>query len=119
MKKVLGLLFFTVMFAYSLSAQRTVSGNIIDDTGLPMIGANVLVSGSDIGTITDIDGNFSLSVPDDVRELTVSYTGYNTQTIDIFGLNDVSITLQEGELLEEIVVTGTGCLLYTSDAADE
>jgi len=108
MKKVLGLLFFTVMFAYSLSAQRTVSGSIIDNTGLPMIGANVLVSGSDIGTITDIDGNFSLSVPDDVRELTVSYTGYNTQTIDIFGLNDVSITLQEGELLEEIVVTGTG-----------
>ena len=59
MKKVLGLLFFAVAFTVSVSAQRTVSGQIIDDTGLPMIGANVLVSGTDAGTITDIDGNFS------------------------------------------------------------
>ena len=108
MKKVLGLLFFTVMFAYSLSAQRTVTGVISDDTGLPLIGANVLVSGSDLGTITDIDGNFSLSVPDGANELIVSYTGFNSQTIDIAGVNNVTVTLVEGELIDEIVVTGLG-----------
>lgn len=108
MKKVLGLLFFAVLFTVSLSAQRTVSGVISDNTGLPMIGANVLVNGSDIGTITDIDGSFSLNVPDGTNELVVSYTGYDTQTIDISQSNNVSITLAEGRLLDEVVVTALG-----------
>ncbi len=108
MKKLLGLVFCTVLFSLSLSAQRTVSGSIIDDTGLPMIGANVLVDGTDLGTITDIDGSFSLVVPDDATELVVSYTGYSTQTVNINGLNSISVTLSEGELLDEIVVTGLG-----------
>jgi len=108
MKKVLALIFFAVAFTLSLSAQRTISGVITDNEGLPMIGANVLVSGSDVGTITDIDGSFSLSVPDGADELLVSYTGYTSQTIDITGTNTVNMVLLEGELLDEIVVTALG-----------
>ncbi len=108
MKKVLGLLFFAVAFTVSLSAQRTISGQIADDTGLPMIGANVLVNGSDVGTITDIDGNFTLDVPNGATELVVSYTGYTTQTVDIANQSNVTITLSEGQVLDEIVVTGLG-----------
>ena len=58
MKKVF--LLFTLMFvcAAMTFAQRTVTGNITDVSGLPLIGANVLVKGTTVGTITDIDGNF-------------------------------------------------------------
>lgn len=108
MKKVLALIFFAVAFTISLSAQRTISGVITDNDGLPMIGANVLISGSDVGTITDIDGTFSLTVPDGTEELVVSYTGYNTQTLDIRNTSTVNMVLQEGELLDEIVITGVG-----------
>jgi len=108
MKKVIALLFFAFAFTFTISAQRTVSGVIADNTGLPLIGANVLVDGTDVGTITDIDGSFSLNVPDGVNELVISYTGYDTQTIDISGTNSVSITMAEGRLLDEVVVTALG-----------
>ena len=108
MKKLLGLLFFTVVLSFSLSAQRTVSGVITDNDGLPMIGANVIASGTDVGTITDIDGSFVLDVPDGINELVISYTGYSTQNIDITGQSNFVLTLQEGEVLDEIVVTGLG-----------
>ncbi len=108
MKKVLGLLFFAVMFTVSLSAQRTVSGTVIDDTGLPVIGASVLVKGQDIGTITDIDGTYQLSVPEGAEKIVISYTGYGTQEIDVMNGNVFDITMAEGAVLDEIVVTGLG-----------
>jgi len=106
MKKVLGLLFFAVAFTFSLSAQKTVSGVITDDTGLPMIGASVMVDGTSVGTITDVDGSFSLQVPEGTSDLVVSYTGYGTQTLDITNTNVLNVTLSEGTLMDEIVVTG-------------
>lgn len=108
MKKLFSLLLFTVVFAFSLSAQKTVTGSIIDNDGLPMIGASVVVDGTDIGTITDIDGSFSLSVPDGTDELLVSYTGYASQTVDISEGGFIDVTLSAGTLLDEIVVTGVG-----------
>jgi len=89
-------------------AQRTVSGNIVDTGGFPLIGANVLVKGTTIGTITDIDGNYSLEVPDGTNTLVVSYTGYTTQEVDIAGISTANVTLAEGELLSEVVVTALG-----------
>jgi len=108
MKKVF--LLFTMFFlCIAISyGQRSVSGTIVDDEGIPVIGANVLIKGSTTGTITDIDGSFALSVPDDASALQVSYTGFETQMIDISNLNDVSIILNEGKLLDEIVVTAGG-----------
>ena len=109
MKKLLGLiLFFTVSFTISVSAQRTVSGTISDTDGIPLIGANVLVNGTDVGTITDIDGSFSLTVPDGSNELLISYAGYTAQTIDVTSTSSVNISLAEGELLNEVVVTALG-----------
>lgn len=89
-------------------AQRTVTGNITDTSGTPLIGANVLVKGTTIGTITDIDGNYSLDVPTGINTLVVSYTGYTTQDVDITDTSTVNITLSEGELLSEVVVTALG-----------
>ena len=89
-------------------AQRTVSGNIIDTDGLTLIGANVTVPNTTIGTITDIDGNFSLSIPDDTKQLQISYTGFETAMIDIDSKSSYVITMREGSILDEIVVTAGG-----------
>ena len=61
-------------------AQITVSGNVKDNSGEPIIGANVLVKGTTNGTITDFDGNFSISVPSNAT-LVFSYVGYKDQEI--------------------------------------
>jgi TonB-linked SusC/RagA family outer membrane protein len=106
MKKLSLLLFMFIFTVSAAIAQRTVTGTIVDDTGLALIGANVLIENSTLGTITDIDGNFSLEVPNDATALVVSYTGYSTQTVNIDGLNNVNLTLSQGELLDEIVFTG-------------
>ena len=108
MKKLSLLLFMFIFVVGATIAQRTVTGVITDTSGEALIGANVLVSGTTTGTITDIDGSFSLEVPNDAQSLSVSYTGFTDQDVNIFGLNNVSISMSEGELLEEIVVTGLG-----------
>lgn len=108
MKKVilLFLLFFGIVGMSN--AQRTVSGMISDIDGIPLIGANVVVPNTTIGTVTDIDGSFSLEVPNDATELHVSYTGFAAQNIDISGTSNINVTLAEGEFLDEVVVVGYG-----------
>jgi len=108
MKKLFLLLFmvlFVVGYAFS---QRTVTGSVTDVNGDALIGANVLIKGSTVGTITDLDGTFSLEVPEETNFLVISYTGYEEQELNVLGTNQVAITLSEGELLDEIVVTGLG-----------
>ena len=92
-------------FAYS---QRTITGTITDDAGEPLIGANLLVKGTTIGTVTDFDGSFSIDVPEDRDVLVVSYTGFETQEVSIGEGNTLDIILSEGVELDEIVVTGLG-----------
>ncbi len=108
MKKLSLLLGLVVFVMGTALSQRSISGTIIDNTGLPLIGANVLVKGTTAGTITDIDGNFTLDVPEGANEVEVSYTGFTSQTINIDGLSRIDMTLSEGQLLDEIVVTGLG-----------
>lgn len=88
--------------------QRTVTGNVSDSDGVPLIGANVLVAGSTVGTVTDLDGNFSIDVPANINSLVVSYVGFSEKIIDITGLTSVNVTLSEGQLLDEVVVTAAG-----------
>ncbi|GAB5553234.1 MAG: TonB-dependent receptor [Saprospiraceae bacterium] len=99
------LLLFTV---WQVNAQRTISGLITEvGTGAPLIGANVLVVGTSSGTVTDIDGKYSLEVPLGTEALEFSYTGYETQSISITDqTSTLDVNLAAGELLDEIVVTG-------------
>lgn len=107
--KKLSLLVFLLFSSLSIiSAQRTITGTITNVNGEALIGANVLAVGTSVGTITDIDGSFSMSVPDGTTQLEVSYTGFETRMIDIANLSNVSVTLSEGKVLEEIVVTAGG-----------
>lgn len=108
MKKLFLLAFMLFTCVALTHAQRTVTGVVSDASGETLIGANVLSKGSTVGTITDIDGSFTLEVPDGATTLIISYTGYQTQEVDITGSSSVEITLSEGQLLDEIVVTGYG-----------
>ncbi len=108
--KTVAFAFLALLFTSSdMYSQRNVSGTIIDsETNEPLIGANVLVNGTTSGTITDIDGNFSLNVPAGADELVISYAGFTTQTVAIGNESVLNIGLSAGQLLDEIVVVGYG-----------
>ena len=96
-----------LMTSSTLSAQRTISGVVSDDTGESLIGANILEKGTANGTITDLDGSFSLSVADGAT-LVFSFTGFTEQEIALGASDVINVTLAAGELLDEVVVTGYG-----------
>ena len=88
--------------------RKRVSGVIVDNQGIPVIGANVVEKGTANGTITDIDGKFTLEVSGNAT-LQVSYIGYNTQELSVLGKTDFSIKLGEDtQALDEVVVVGYG-----------
>lgn len=89
-------------------AQRSISGTITDDQGDPLIGASVLVKGSTVGTTTEVDGSFSLTIPDGSTILVISYTGFETKEVTLGIENVVNVILSEGVQLQEVVVTGLG-----------
>ena len=94
--------------AIEQSVQKKVSGIVKDATGEPIIGANVVVKGTTNGTITDIDGNFSIEVPEGAT-LLITYIGYNPQEVRVGASNTLDITLQEdSQTLDEVVVVGFG-----------
>ena len=88
---------------------KKIKGTIKDSAGEPIIGANVILKGdATVGSITDIDGNFDLSVPSNAT-LQVSYIGYNTQDVPVGNKSFLNITLKEDtETLDEVVVVGYG-----------
>ena len=106
---ILGLcLLFIQAFAQIVYAQnsRTVNGSVVDEFGDPIIGAAIKIVDTTVGTISDIDGKFSLSVPEGGR-LTVSFVGYITQTITNLN-NPKVILLEDVSKLDEVVVVGYG-----------
>lgn len=87
---------------------KTVKGKIVDENGEPLIGVNVAVDGTTTGTITDFDGNFSMSAFAN-STLKVSYIGYATQLVTVSEKDFYSITMRpDNEVLDEVVVTALG-----------
>ncbi|MDV7399851.1 carboxypeptidase-like regulatory domain-containing protein, partial [Arthrospira platensis SPKY1] len=89
-------------------AQRTVTGTVTDQGGEPLIGASVLVKGTTTGTVTGIDGTYSVRVPEGSDVLVFSYTGFETLEITLGASNVVDVVMQEGVTLETAVVTALG-----------
>lgn len=89
---------------------QTISGKVTDgESGEPLPGVNVLAKGTSIGTVTDIDGNFRLTIEDNVRTLVFSSIGYTTEEVDINGRNTINLTLMPDiQSLSEVVVVGYG-----------
>ena len=107
MKNVVMLL-ATVLFALDVSAQTTVSGHVKDDTGEDIIGASVIVKGTQNGTVTDFDGKFQLKCEPGVT-LVISFIGFTPQ--EVKATNNMEITLKEDVAqLNEVVVVGYGSL---------
>ena len=84
------------------------SGTVLDDDNVPVIGANVLVEGTTRGTVTDIDGTYTIEVsPDEVLQF--SYLGYSPQSVKISNQSSLIVTMAEdANQLDEVVVVGYG-----------
>lgn len=92
-----------------VSQSKTVTGVVLDATNIPVIGANVIVKGTTNGTVTDMDGRFSLQNVPENAVLQVSYIGYLDQEIPVSGKSTVQVLLKEDtQKLDEVVVVGYG-----------
>ena len=93
---------------FTTQQSKRVQGTVRDEAGIPVIGANVSVKGTTIGTITDMDGHFSLDVPEN-SILLISYIGYLSREIRAEAGKALTITLSEDtQSLDEVVVVGFG-----------
>jgi Outer membrane receptor proteins, mostly Fe transport len=107
--KPLGLLFlFCFIPFWALAQNITVKGVVKDISGEPLLGVNVRQVGTTTGTVTDIEGNYTLQVKKDAK-LLFSFVGFVNQTINVDGRNTINVTLKEdSKTLEEVVVVGYG-----------
>ena len=93
--------------ALSLSAQTTVKGIVTDESGEPLIGAGVIVEGTTVGTITGIDGDYVLTLPEGAVNLVFSFIGLADQTVPIAGKTEINVVLKADQtFLDEVVVVG-------------
>ncbi len=110
MKSVMKKLLLTALClgsALSLMAQTTITGIVTDANGEPLIGAGVLVEGTTTGTITGIDGDYSITVPADAKNLVFSFIGLSDSVEPIDGRTQINVTLKEDtKFLDEVVVIG-------------
>ena len=89
--------------------QRTIKGTVSDEYGEPLIGVSVLVQGTTTGTITDIDGNYTLEILNDEAVLEFSYIGYQKISLRVAGASSFNIIMKEdAQQLNEVVVTAMG-----------
>lgn len=108
--KPIFILFVACLFSSMIYGQHTVTGKVIDGTGLEMIGVTIYVKESPSeGTATDIDGTYSITLSKSDATLMFSYTGYETQEIPVAAQKEINVTMEDDIAnLEEVVVTGYG-----------
>ncbi len=96
--------------AYASSWQgRTVTGLVVDETGEPLIGVSIQIKGTTQGAVTDLNGNFSIALPDGNDVLLISYIGYQTQEVKVGDRRELHLILEaDNEILDEVVVVGYG-----------
>lgn len=106
----MGLLLLGITSAHAQETERTISGMVQDKQGEPLIGANVYVKGmATLGTVTDFNGEFELSVPQRAKTLVFSYVGYATKEVAIKkDKAEYNVTMISQAALEEVVVTALG-----------
>jgi TonB-linked SusC/RagA family outer membrane protein len=108
--RLLGLLVVMLLIPVSAYAQtqRTVTGTVVDESGEPLIGATVRVVGESLGTATDLNGRYTLSISPAAKQLAFSYMSYSSQTVDITS-DIMNVTMKpDSKVLNEVVVIGYG-----------
>jgi len=108
MKKFSLIVAMLLFVATATFAQRTVTGTVTDESGETLISVNVVVKGTTIGSITDLDGKYSIKVPDGSNTLVFSYTGFSSQDIELGASDVVDVQMSEGIFLNDVVVTALG-----------
>lgn len=111
MKKSLLFLAIALLFPFCMygQGQTTITGTVLDTYKMGVPGASIVEKGTTNGTITDFDGNYTLSVSNPNATLVFSFIGYKTQELPINGKSQINVVLQENaEQLDEVVVTGYG-----------
>jgi TonB-linked SusC/RagA family outer membrane protein len=108
MKQLTLLILSIICFSFSVEAQKTITGTIIDESGDPIPGVNILEKETNNGTFSDFDGKFTIKVGDKAI-LVFSYLGFKTQEINAEGQTELSVTMAtDNTQLEEVVVIGYG-----------
>ena len=108
MKKHLLALVLVVAAIVPALAQRTITGKVTDTKGEALIGANIFVLKTTIGTVSDVNGSFTLNLPAGAEVISVSYTGFTSKEIEIGNLSTIDVQLEEGSILNEVVITALG-----------
>lgn len=101
-------LLLIIFFPALLFAQVTVTGVVTDDQGEPLIGVNIIERGTQNGTVTDIDGAFSIRVTNMNSIITFSYIGFLTQEVKVSSTRMTVVLESDSQLIEEVVVIGYG-----------
>ncbi|MDR2910633.1 MAG: carboxypeptidase-like regulatory domain-containing protein, partial [Bacteroidales bacterium] len=108
-KKVIFVLAAAFFCAFQLSAQINITGTVVDNTGSPVPGANVIVQGTATGVVTDGDGKYVITVADANTVLVFSFIGYASQEMVVGAQRNISVTMvEETQLIDEVVVVGYG-----------
>ncbi|MDB4443225.1 SusC/RagA family TonB-linked outer membrane protein [Saprospiraceae bacterium] len=98
-----------LLVGFYTNGQRTITGVLTDaKNGETLIGANILIEGTDTGTTTDIDGAYTLDIPEGATNLVFSYTGFTTKVITIGASNIINVQMIVGSVLEEVIIIGYG-----------
>lgn len=110
MKKILFVLFaFTFLFSIDMMAQKTVSGQVVGDDGMPVINAAVMVAGTDNGVVTDIDGKYTIKKVKTDDVLIFNCLGYVEHRVKFEGQKDINVVLKiDNQMIDETVVIGYG-----------
>lgn len=99
----------TVVSSIIQQEGRTISGTVTDEQGNSIPGANILIKGTSIGTISDMNGNFEIQVPSNQNILQVSFIGYKNKEVTIGNNKRLNVQLSvQSEQLNEVVVTALG-----------
>ena len=95
MKKRIGSLFIILLISLPLYAQQSIKGVVTDAQGDPLSGVTVLLKGTFAGTVTDVDGAYSISVPGNEAVLVYSFIGFASQEIPVAGQREINVVLNE------------------------
>lgn len=109
MKKVFSLLMLMLSFTVLFAQEKSVTGSVTDENSESLPGVNVIVKGTTLGTITDVDGNFKITVPSGKSVLQFSFIGFENKEVDVSKTNKVTIQLKSTTIgLDEVVAVGYG-----------
>src|SRR5690606_34037669 len=111
MKAILtkSIMVITFFLGNYMSAQTIISGTVTDHSNVPLPGVTVMEEGTNNGTVTDFDGQYSLTLNSDNTTLMFSYIGFSTQSINVSGQSTINVSMEENQqILDEVVVVGYG-----------